>query len=185
MRTDFVRNGHHWNWADCYGREESIRCKNSSRAYIRTNISCSWLVNNRGYVLTSSMVRFDFVGSTFWLLTGVRFDFSSWVRFGERYVLTVSQLNLRGKKFTVIRAHLASRDYITFDLKLLFNVFGLRMCYMYVYKIRLASFSCLGFSLYKQWISLMEFGDITYFLTKLAKIAVHMTIFILSFLSSV
>jgi len=36
LRTDFVRNGHHWNWADCYGREESIRCKNSSRAYIWT-----------------------------------------------------------------------------------------------------------------------------------------------------
>ena len=42
------------------------------------------------------------------------------------------------------RAHLASRDFITFDLKLSFNVFGLRMCYMYVYKIRL---SCLGLSL--------------------------------------
>jgi len=38
LRTDFVRNGHHWNWADCYGREESIRCKNSSRAYIRTRV---------------------------------------------------------------------------------------------------------------------------------------------------
>jgi len=47
------------------------------------------------------------------------------------------------------RAYLASRDYITFDLKLSFNVFGLRMCYMYVYKIRLVSFSCLGVSLYK------------------------------------
>jgi len=31
----------------------------------------------------------------------------------------------------------------------------------------------------------MEFEDITYFLTKLAKIAVHLTIFILSFLSTV
>ena len=50
-----------------------------------------------------------------------------------------------------LRAHLASRDYITFDLKLVFNVFGLRMCYMYmyVYKIRLVTFSCLGLSLYK------------------------------------
>ena len=48
-----------------------------------------------------------------------------------------------------LRAHLASKDYITFDLKLSFNVFGLRMCYMYVFKIRLVSFSCLGLSLYK------------------------------------
>ena len=37
-----------------------------------------------------------------------------------------------------LRAHLHSRDYITFDLKLSFNVIGLSMCY--VYKIRLASF---------------------------------------------
>jgi len=34
--------------------------------------------------------------------------------------------------------YLSSRDYITFDLKLSFNVIGLSMCY--VYKIRLASF---------------------------------------------
>ena len=36
LRTDFLRNGKHWNWAVCYGRKESIRCKISSRAYIWT-----------------------------------------------------------------------------------------------------------------------------------------------------
>jgi len=72
---------------------------------------------------------------------------------------------------------LSSRDYITFDLKLSFIVIGLSMCY--VYKIRLASFFP------RFVIAQVEFEDITYFLTKLAKIAVHLTIFILSFLLSV
>jgi len=49
-----------------------------------------------------------------------------------------------------LRAHLSSRDYmyIPFDLKLSFNVIGLSIL-CYVYKIRLASFSCLGLSLHK------------------------------------
>ena len=74
-----------------------------------------------------------------------------------------------------LRAHLSSRDYITFDLQLSFNVIGLSMCYV------CPSLVCHYTS---NKISLMEFKDITYFLTKLAKIAVHLTIFILSFLSS-
>ena len=45
LRTDFVRNGNHWNWAVCYGREESIRCKNSSRAYMDYLI-CIIIVDN-------------------------------------------------------------------------------------------------------------------------------------------
>ena len=51
------------------------------------------------------------------------------------------------KLYVRIVVHLSSRDYITFDLKLSFNVIGFSMCYLY--KIRLASFFCLGLSLHK------------------------------------
>jgi len=73
----------------------------------------------------------------------------------------------------------------TFELKMSFNVIELSVCF--VCKIRLASFSYLCLSLHKWEMSLTEFGDITCFLTKFAKIAVHwsLTIIILSFPSSV
>ena len=62
LRTDFVRNGQHWNWAVCYGRDKSIRCKNSSRAYtmymdygILTLCSFSWFLGILGRIYFASI----------------------------------------------------------------------------------------------------------------------------------
>ena len=57
LRTDFERNGHHWNWAVCYGREESIRCKNSSRAYLKTLRGHIWTKKHHGILSLGKLFR--------------------------------------------------------------------------------------------------------------------------------
>ena len=70
LRTDFVWNGQQWNWAVCYGREESIRCKNF-RGHIRvyglvktlnkSTASCSalWTINRTLFNLDMFKIYFN------------------------------------------------------------------------------------------------------------------------------